>query len=52
MLLAGKSEVTRSTSAGSGFLHVQLADVCAIRKMYQEYCNLRTDFQQRKEALT
>lgn len=52
MLLTGKSEVTRRTSAGSGFIHVQLAYLCAIRKMYQEYFNLRTDSQRRKEALT
>lgn len=52
MLLTGKSEVTRRTSAGSGFIHVQLVYLCAIRKMYQEYFNLRTDSQWRKEALT
>lgn len=51
-LLAGKSEVTGSTGTGSGFIHVQLAYVCAIRKIYQEHFNLRTDFQWRKGALT
>lgn len=53
ILLTGKSEVIRSTSAGNGFIQVQLAYVwLAIKKGCLEYFRLRTDFQRRKEALS